>query len=153
VIKNFEEVRKRLAELSDLLNKFKSEQVQLRILERIFAGGFDDTSDEGSGAQSSPVRRKTGRKRAAPSDDGGSGGKKKSAPRSRGTGPGPTLEQLIADGFFSKPRTLREIVDHSRTALARTIKQSDMSGPLARFVRDRKLSRSKNAEGQFAYKK
>ena len=153
MIKNFDEVKKHLAELSDLLNKFKSEQVQLKILERIFRGSFDDTADEESGAQSPPARRKKGRKRAAPTDNEANGGKKKSAPRSKGTGPGPTIEQLIADGFFSKPRTLREIIDHSRTALARTIKQSDMSGPLARFVRDKKLSRSKNAEGQFAYKK
>jgi hypothetical protein len=48
VIKNFDEVKKHLAELSDLLNKFKSEQVQLKILERIFRGSFDDTADERS---------------------------------------------------------------------------------------------------------
>jgi len=38
MIKNFEEIKKQLGELSDVLNKFKSEQVQLRIVELVFRG-------------------------------------------------------------------------------------------------------------------
>jgi hypothetical protein len=153
VIKNFDEVKKQLVELSDIVNKFKSEQVQLKIVERIFKGGFEESADEKPDFPSPPARRKRGKKNAASSVTGADSSKKKSAPKPKGTGPGPTLELLIADGFFAKPRTLREIIEHSRTALARAIQQSDMSGPLARFVRDKRLSRSKNAEGQFAYKK
>ena len=36
MIQDFEEVKKQLAELSDVLNKFKSEQVQLKIVELVF---------------------------------------------------------------------------------------------------------------------
>jgi hypothetical protein len=152
VIKNFDELKKQLAELSDIVNKFKSEQVQLKIIERIFKG-IPEESTEDVGDESAPAARpRKGRKRKAAASNGSDGTKKK-APKPKGTGPGPTLELLIADGFFSKPRTLREIIDHSKVSLARTIKQIDMSGPLARFVRDKKLTRSKNAEGQFAYKK
>jgi hypothetical protein len=39
MIKNFEEVKKLLAELSEVVNKFKSEAVQLRIVELVFTGG------------------------------------------------------------------------------------------------------------------
>lgn len=35
---NFEEVKKQLAELSEVVNKFKSEAVQLRIVDLVFAG-------------------------------------------------------------------------------------------------------------------
>lgn len=150
MIKNFEEIKKQLAELSDVVNKFKSEQVQLKIIERIFKGGFDESQDD-EVDETKPARRKRGGKKAA--QPAGSDGKKKAPPKAKGTGPGPTLEVLITDGFFSKARTLREIIDHSRMSLARTIKQTDMSGPLARYVRDKKLTRSKNAEGQYAYKK
>jgi hypothetical protein len=153
VIKNFDEVKKQLADLSEILNRFKSEQVQLKIIERIFKGGFDESVDDEVAAPRSVRRRTSGRKKTAPPVQRTDGAKKKAAPRPKGTGPGPTLEVLIADGFFSKPRTLREIIEHSRTSLARTIKQTDMSGPLARYVRDKKLTRSKNAEGQYAYKK
>lgn len=153
MIKNFEEMKKQLAELSDIVNKFKSEQVQLKIIERIFKGGFDENPDDEADVQPPHSRRKRGKKRTASLTTGAEGKKTKAAPKPKGTGPGPTLEVLITDGFFAKPRTLREIIDHSRTALARTIKQTDMSGPLARFIRDKKLTRSKNAEGQFAYKK
>jgi hypothetical protein len=152
VIKNFDEVKKQLAELSDIVNKFKSEQVQLKIVERIFKGAFDESTEGEDDEEAPPARRRRGRRKKAAATNGADGAKKK-APKPKGAGPGPTLELLIADGFFSKPRTLREIIDHSKVSLARTIKQTDMSGPLARFVRDKKLTRSKNAEGQFAYKK
>lgn len=36
MIKNFEELKKQLAELADVLNTFKSEAVQVRLLELIF---------------------------------------------------------------------------------------------------------------------
>ena len=37
VIKNFEEIKKQLGELVDIVNGFKSEQVQLRVVEAILA--------------------------------------------------------------------------------------------------------------------
>jgi hypothetical protein len=50
VIRNFEEVKKQLVELSDVVNKFQSEQVQLKIVELVFQGaGVDlEQSDEKS---------------------------------------------------------------------------------------------------------
>lgn len=154
VIKNFEEVKKQLSELSEVVNKFKSEQVQLKIVELIFQGARDDSGHHGR-ADAAPARRtrRAGKKAALASTAVADLDTKKKVQRSKGTGPVPTLEQLIADGFFSKPRTIGAIVEHCRTDLARTIKPNDMSGPLGRFVRDKKLSRSKNAEGQFEYVK
>jgi hypothetical protein len=126
MIKNFDEVKKQLAELSEIVNKFKSEQVQLKIIERIFKGTPDENPGDETDDHASSARRRGSRKKTAPS--GGTDSAKKKAPKAKGTGPGPTLDVLITEGFFSKARTLREIIDHSRDSLARTIKQTDMSG-------------------------
>lgn len=153
MIKNFDELKVQLAELSEIVNRFKSEQVQLMVIERIlnraFDGSVEAVFDEGPPPTPGKKRRRNRTKAATASPNG----TKRKAPKAKGTGARPTLDLLIEDGFFSKPRTLRDIVEHSKTSLARRIKQSDLSGPLARFVRDKKLTRSKNAEGQFAYKK
>ena len=96
MIKNFDEVKKQLAELSDVVNKFKSEQVQLKIIERIFKGIPEESTEEDGDDSAPPARRRKGRKKKAAASNGSDGTKKK-APKPKGTGPGPTLELLIAD--------------------------------------------------------
>ena len=39
MISNFDEVKKQLSELSEVINKFKSEAVQLRIVEIVLGDG------------------------------------------------------------------------------------------------------------------
>ena len=69
-----------------------------------------------------------------------------------GTGPMPTLEQFISEGFFSQKRTIGAVVDHCKTK-ARNFKNNELSGPLGRLVRNNKLSRTKNADGEWEYVK
>ncbi|MES1172570.1 MAG: hypothetical protein ABUL77_04985, partial [Bacteroidota bacterium] len=90
MIKNFEETKLQLAELATVLNSFKSEAVQLRIIELVFQGGAERgaaPADEDSREAKSPARtrkRKAKAPTAAP-DDGGQGSKG----RRRGGGSGP----------------------------------------------------------------
>jgi hypothetical protein len=154
MINNFDDVKKQLGELSDVVNKFKSEAVQLKILEWIFKGSFGGVVESDKDANAPPKQQRKsrkGRKSLAATANGSASTKKALKPK--GTGPGGTLDLLIEKGFFAEPKTLREIIDYAKNSLARTIKQGDMSGPLARTVRDGKLTRSKNAEGQYAYRK
>lgn len=156
MIQNFEEVKKQLAELSEVVNKFKSEAVQLRIVELVFAGTKvapdGDAVDEPE-ASASPKHSKNPkkRKRKAAADpangDKATGSKKK---RAAGSGAKPTLEQFIADGFFNQKRTIGNIVEHCKLK-ARSFKANELSGPLGRLVRDNILSRTTNAENQFEY--
>ena len=44
MIKNFDEIKEQLKELSGVINSFKSEAVQLRIVELVF--GLSDEEDE-----------------------------------------------------------------------------------------------------------
>ena len=44
-------------------------------------------------------------------------------------------------------------MDEARSQKGRTFKASDLSTPLVRFVRDKRLNRETNADGQFEYYK
>jgi len=76
-------------------------------------------------------------------------GKNKKA--SPGTGAVTMLHKTIGSGFLKEPRTIGEICAHCEVNYAKRIKPNEISGKLARMVRDGKLGRSKNADGQYQY--
>lgn len=152
MIKNFDEVKKQLGELSDVVNKFKSEQVQLKIVELVFRGAGVDPESPDTDANPPPLAKKRARRGKSKGSAGApeaANGKKRAT---TGTGPMPTLEQFITDGFFSQKRTIGAVVDHCKTK-ARNFKNNELSGPLGRLVRNNMLSRTKNADGQWEYSK
>lgn len=158
MIENFEQVTKQLAELSDAINKFKSEQVQLKIVELIFANASAPSGRLEHTDKAEPGRRSkngSGRKRKANAavrsaeSSTDTNPKKRAAPR--GNGPVATLQELLARGFFDQKRTIGDVVEYCKNDLARSIAMNNLSGPLGRFVRDQKLARSKNAENQYEY--
>ena len=151
MIKNFEVVKEQLAQLSDILNKFKSEQVQLKIVELVFKGagidpdgGPDATNGEPHGGKKRG--RGKGKQKAIAKADTATARKRASS----GTGAFSTVEQFIQDGFFSQKRTIGALVDHCK-AKARNFKSNELSGPLGRLVRNNRLSRAKNSDGQWEY--
>jgi len=150
MIKNFDVVKEQLKELSGVINTFKSEAVQLRLVDLIFQAA------DATGAGPEPPG----------SDAAGSGVRKKRQPRGRGTrqpkdgqvkaragrpGGKAMLDQLSNDGFFKKPKTIKQIVEHCEHNLALKYKQSDFSGPLGRLTREGTLKRTKNADKQYEY--
>ena len=58
-----------------------------------------------------------------------------------------------SEGFFKEKRAIKDIMDEARSQKGRTFKASDLSTPLVRFVRDKRLNRETNADGQFEYYK
>jgi len=152
VIKNFEELKKQLAELADVINNFKSEAVQVRLIELIFHAS---PQAEGQSEQTQlvpAVRRRRGAKRAGrKSTDAskGAAGKPKKAKGGR-AGPATILSQLIDEKYFAQKRTIGDIIGHCAKK-AHNYKPNELSSPLARFVRDGRLKRDKNAEGQYEY--
>jgi hypothetical protein len=159
LIKNFVEVKRQLAELSEVINSYKSETVQLRIVELVLGGRGEESEelpeDEAEEKEDKPKRR--GRRRAKSASGSKDSPTKDASTPERPARPGrpsglATLNSLVTEGFFKKPKTLSEIVKHCETTMALHYKQSNFSGPLIRLVRDRKLTREKNAEGQYVYK-
>ena len=70
-----------------------------------------------------------------------------------GSGPVSTLAKLADGEFFNTPQSMKSIIEHCEVNLARKIKQTDISGKLARMVREQVLKRAKNADGQYEYSK
>jgi hypothetical protein len=156
MIKNFDETKKQLNELAPIINAFKSEAVQLRIVELVLQGKTsasdsgepaDDFEDDTSQQQDRRPRVRRKPKKTVPTGADA----RSSRRRSLGTGPASLLEILIRDGFFKKRQTIGQIVEYCGSHKARKIKPNDISGKLARFVRNGRLKREKNAEGQFEY--
>lgn len=143
-------LRKQLSELASVLNEFKSEAVQLRILDFVLEEAATSGDDEQNDL--SPSRKKNkGQARPRAIKGPPSGGKRKRGPA--GTGAPATLGQLAAGNFFDRPRTIHDIIEHCKHNLARTFKANEFSGKLGRMVRKGELNRKKNADKQYEYKK
>jgi hypothetical protein len=164
MIKDFNQVRAQLMELADVINSFKSEAVQLKIVELIFSdareGNRDAGAEEGFGVRTGKSRRqrKQGKRpggNAAPGNiEASSEPSKPSASANRGRmGGRATLSALVGSGFFNTPRTLGAIISHCDTNRATKFKPSDFSGTLARLTRNDVLKRKKNADNQYEYVK
>lgn len=153
MIKNLEEMKQQLRELSEIVNAFKSEAVQLRVLELLLEGNVSTPGHDAHRHVTDAPSRATKTKRgttAAKSREGKAGAN--SNRTGRKLGGKALLSRLYEEGFFNgTQRTIGAIVSHGDSNLATKVKQSDLSGPLAQYVRDGKLRRSKNAENQYEY--
>jgi hypothetical protein len=151
MIDKLDDMKKQLlSELATVLNAFKSEAVQLRLLDVLLG-------QEATEEPNKPHRRTGSSKKArqrVPAEkatENSSGKKKKKAPS--GTGAPATLTQLLSTTFFDKPRTINDIIEHCKHNLARTFKANEFSGKLSRIVRNGELTRKKNADKQYEYEK
>jgi len=150
MLKDFDNIKDQLKELAEIVNSFKSEQVQLRIIELLLGDSNLELPREDQKTRKK-VTRKSSKKEKAPKETNSN---KNASPKAQaGTGPVATITKLYNDDFFNKPKTLKDIIEHCDINLARRIKQRDISGKLARMVRNGELKREKNADGQYEYNK
>lgn len=66
-------------------------------------------------------------------------------------GPKQIVGELIDQGFFKQPRIIGEIIQHLKESRGRTYKVTALSPALVRLLRDERLDREKNADGQYEY--
>ena len=154
MIKNFEVVKDQLRELSEVINSFKSEAVQLKIIELILDDALSTSNQrEQEVTNDEPPRRKRRKSKTRITPEVPNGEPPSRKPRvPSGSGAIATLRSVYANGFFKEPRTIGHILEHCETNLARKIKANEISGTLARMVRNNQLSRKKNEDGQYEYR-
>ena len=144
MLNDFATTKQQLAELADVINSFKSEAVQLKIVELVLGahvparraqhdGGSERMGDQA--APNKPARKSKANLRPSTGPKGALG----------------TLNGLVEEGYFASPRTVSEIVDHCKNVCAQTFEAKDISGKIIRLVRNKKLKREKNGEQQFVY--
>jgi hypothetical protein len=152
MIKNFDTIKFQLRELAEVINAFKSEAVQLRLVELVFevAGDDSDDSEGGTGPErraADPTRKaRKVAKKSAPTDAAPAKGKASGRPGGKSM-----LDRLVGEGFFKKPKTIKQVVEHCEHNLAFKYKQTDFSGALGRLTRSGTLTRKKNADKQYEY--
>lgn len=148
---NFENLKKHITELAGILNQFKSEAVQLRILDLVLDDQYPEKTKTKRVDENirKPVRRRPKVRKTIGVPDTSS--KSKKAPS--GAGAVAALTQLTQGSFFAEPRTINDVIEHCKHNLARTFKANEFSGKLGRLVRDGVLTRKKNSDNQYEYKK
>ena len=153
-----DDMQKRFKAIADVVNAFKSEAVQLRVVEVLLsqlgvpaapAGNVDSKQKRRS------KRRKTSTKTEAPAG-GAENPKPQKAPRvtarsSASPGAFAMISQLLGNEFFKAPRTIGAIVAHCGTSKGHHYKANECSPALLRLLRDGKLTREKNKDGQYEY--
>ena len=153
MFKDFETTKAHLTELAEIINKFKSEAVQLRLVELIFAGagfaqGTAAPQQEITPPATTMKSKRKSRTKQSPKADDAAGTKKRT---SSGGGAVATLVKIFEEGYFKQPRSIGDICAHCEVNLARRIKPDEISGKLGRIVRNRQLSRTKNSDNQYFY--
>ncbi|WP_156844527.1 hypothetical protein [Leptospira wolffii] len=135
----------KLKSINDVVNSFKSESVQLRVLEYL----LEEENYKSPTTQSSPKKKNKGivKKQSLPKEP-----KKKISKKSR-PGPGQIVDQLISEGFFNTKKSTTDIVQHCSKNLAYNYKANEIAITLTRSVRNGKLNRKENSEGTFEYQK
>jgi len=158
-------LNKGIGQLADLLNQFKSEAVQVKLLDRFLSGVgsvVQPVTNAISGVESpaaAPKRRgrppgsgkkKLGRPPAASAaatpKPAKSGRRKRSKMGATGA-----LHKLIDSGFFKTRRSIAEVTAACKNKLGLDIAVTNLSGPLMRFVSEKKLMRAKNKDEKYEY--
>jgi hypothetical protein len=154
MIKDFEMVKQQLQELSTVVNAFKSEAVQLKVVELLFQRiGIETVKQERSAGDSDGAKKSTRARKKRNKADTTAESKPKAARSGRGgrPGPGAMVSQLVKDGFFAKPKTVQDIIDHCRAKFAYTYAPNEMAVTMTRALRNQTLKREKNSDNQFEY--
>ena len=140
--KHIEKLKKQLTEISEVVNSFKSEAVQLKIIDRLLDVLVDfDKSD----AESTELFNKKGQKRDEIDGYPFAQGRKK---------PGATkiLNQLLSTDFFVTPRSISSIATYCKDNFDSDFKTSELSGILLKLANENKLRRERsNDNNRFEY--
>lgn len=147
--KHTEKLRKQLLEISEVVNAFKSEAVQVKIIDRLLDSIMESDRHDFDG-EAVKLQDRRGRKRQDYEDDGAESrirGRKK---------PGATkiLNQIIHTEFFDTPRSISAIANYCKDQYDSDFKTSELSGILLKLANEDKLRRERNNENnRFDYVK
>jgi len=148
-----DELQQKLKAFADTVNLFKSEAAQLRVLDALL--GYLSAPDEvtlASGPRATSRKRKRKSQYSAEASPKSQVRASRKSSRSSGTpGASAAITKLLETGFFKTPKTIGMIVQHCGSARGHHYKANECSPALLRLVREEKLTREKNTDGQYEY--
>ena len=142
--KHIEKLKKQLMEISEVVNSFKSEAVQVKVVDRLLDAMLELEKTDGEAGE---VFIKKGYK-PRNGEDGSytfaSGPKKPGATK--------ILNQLLSGDFFDTPRSISSIANYCKDNFDSEFKTSELSGILLKLANENKLRRERsNENNRFEY--
>lgn len=132
-------------EISEVVNSFKSEAVQVKVIDRLLDAMAESEKHDLEGSE---IYLKRGRKlRTGIDDESSSFGRKK---------PGATkiLNQLLATDYFDSRHSISAIADYCKDHYDSDFKTSELSGILLKLAKENKLKRERSHDNnRFEYVK
>jgi hypothetical protein len=143
-MKQTEKLKKQLLEISEVVNSFQSEAVQLKIVDKLLDSLLDGDRFEGEGIDH--VNRKAHRTGNVEEENATLSKKKPGATK--------ILYQLLTGDFFAEPRTISSIAEYCKENFDADFKTSELSGILLKLSNEHKLIRQRsNDNNRFEYLK
>ena len=134
-LNNVDKLKKQLSEISEVVNSFKSEAVQLKIVEKLLDVIIETEKSETEGAE---LFIKKGKQRADDDSDSANGRKKPGATK--------VLNQLLSTDFFYTPRSIASIANYCKDNFDSEFKTSELSGILLKLANEHKLRRERSQD-------
>lgn len=143
--KQTEKFKKQLLEISEVVNAFKSEAVQVKIIERFFTILTDFDKGDNYENSNNISQQAHGRSDRLGRDQEGNYTSTRQAARiDRKPGATRILQQLILSDFFDTPRTISDITMHCKSEYKAYFQTSELSGILLKLIKEHKLQRQRN---------
>jgi hypothetical protein len=140
--KHIEKLKKQLLEISEVVNAFKSEAVQVKIVDRLLDVMIELEKTDGEATE---VFLKKAYKTRAEEHSFPYRGQKK---------PGATkiLNQLLSTDFFDNARSISSIANYCKDVYDSDFKTSELSGILLKLAKENKLRRERSHDNnRFEY--
>jgi hypothetical protein len=139
-----EKLKKQLIEISEVVNAFQSEAVQVRVVDKLLDAMIEFERGDAEGYEF--ITKKSAKaKTINDTEDSQAIGHKK---------PGATkiLNQLLATDFFKAPHSISGIAEYCKQQFDSNFKTSELSGILLKLAKENKLRRQRNDENnRFEY--
>jgi len=138
--KHSEKLKKQLLEISEIINAFQSEAVQVRLIDRLLDTLVEWDADGNDG------NRKIHSLRNYEQDFTAHSPKKPGATK--------VLNKLLSTDFFDTPHSIASIAEYCREQFNAEFKTSELSGILLKLANENKLIRERsNENNRFEYVK
>ena len=132
--KPIDKLKKQLLEISEVVNSFQSEAVQVRVVDKLLDVMIEAERGDTEGSE---LFKQPGRHITSSENRSSLPGRKK---------PGATkvLNQLLSTDFFKTAHSIADIAEHCKENFDSDFKTSELSGILLKLANEHKLKRQRN---------
>ena len=139
-----DELKKQLVEISDVVNSFKSEAVQVRVVDRLLDAIIENERSENTYSGTASKRFNASNPAISNKYDIGGTEKKLGATK--------ILNQILHTDYFNTPHSIAAIAEYCKEFYSSDFKTSELSGILLKMANEHKLVRQRNVDNnRFEY--